>query len=261
MRILICNDDGIDAPGLTALYRACRPFGDVAVVAPTTERSSCSHAVNLGPPITVQTRAHELYGSCHAVDGTPADCVRLALSGLLAEPADLVVSGINRGANVGVDTYYSGTVAAAREAAILGRHAVAVSQYVRRHVPDDWERATALTHHVLTALLDRFPDTGTRGPDAFWNVNLPLPAADGTAVACRVVPHSVDPMPMVFTTDASAGDDEARYQYAGQYADRKADPDTDVAAVFGGDVAITCIRLAATAESVPALAVGPFTPG
>src|SRR3972149_10306423 len=103
-------------------------MGKVHVVVPKSERSACSHTIALRGPITVQRRTHPVYGLSYAVDGSPADCVRLAVGTLVGGPIDLCISGINHGANAGVDTFYSGTVAGAREAAILGIRAIALSQ-------------------------------------------------------------------------------------------------------------------------------------
>ncbi|UCG17444.1 MAG: 5'/3'-nucleotidase SurE [Phycisphaerales bacterium] len=246
MHILICNDDGLDAPGLEALYRACRPLGRVSVVAPAAEQSTTSHTVSLRRPITVRRVRHDVFGRCFAIDGSPADCVRLAVVELLDEAVGFVASGINRGANLGVDTYYSGTVAGAREAAILGLPAVAVSQYVHRGIPVDWERAIALAAPLLKQLAD-----GGKAPDRaaaprWWNVNLPAPVPGRSAVTVQTVPHSTDPMPMEFARKGEQDDSSLQYEYTGPYAKRVARENTDVSVVFGGDVAITPITVAAT---------------
>ena len=124
MRILIANDDGYLAPGLAALVRACEGLGDLDVVAPEQNASGTSNSLTLGRPLTVHTAANGfLY-----VNGTPSDCVHLALTGVLPHRPDLVVSGINNGANMGDDTLYSGTVAAAMEGYLFGVPAIAFSQ-------------------------------------------------------------------------------------------------------------------------------------
>lgn len=241
MHLLICNDDGLEAPGLEALYRAVRPFGEVSVVAPARERSSCSHAVSLRSPITVQETRHAEFGRAFAVEGTPADCVRVAVGGLIEQPIDWVWCGINQGANLGVDTFYSGTVAGAREAGILGLRAVVVSQYVRRPEPIDWEAATKLTRGLCEQLI------ALDGPQpAFWNVNLPALDAGQPPTAVRTVPASIDPMPLQFDRTDSPDGSSRQYVYSGRYADRRAAPDTDVATVFAGAVAITPIGLPST---------------
>lgn len=123
MKILVTNDDGIHAPGITILAEALADCGDVAVVAPDRERSAVGHALTLHHPL----RAERLGPNRYAVDGTPTDCVNLGIHSLLEFTPDLVVSGINRGANLGDDVTYSGTVAAALEATLMGIPAIAVS--------------------------------------------------------------------------------------------------------------------------------------
>ncbi|QLA18852.1 5'/3'-nucleotidase SurE [Desulfolutivibrio sulfoxidireducens] len=127
MKILLTNDDGIQAVGIRALHRALQEAGhEVSVVAPITEQSAVGHAVTLASPLRVKEfRENGFFGL--GVSGTPADCVKLALTALLPAPPELVVSGINHGANVGVDILYSGTVSAATEGALAGLPALAVS--------------------------------------------------------------------------------------------------------------------------------------
>lgn len=127
MRILLTNDDGIQAPGLRALYKALKEAGhDVQVVAPVSEQSAVGHAVTLAVPLKVkQFKENGFKGT--GVYGTPVDCVKLGLSRLLDSPPDIVVSGINSGCNVGIDIIYSGTVSAATEGALMGYPALAVS--------------------------------------------------------------------------------------------------------------------------------------
>lgn len=126
-RILISNDDGIHAPGLRALYDALQPLGDLIVVAPETEQSAVGHAITISDPIRIRKMRSESGFEGYAVAGTPADCVKLAVSVLLPQPPDLIVSGINLGPNVGISVIYSGTVSAATEGTILGIPSLAVS--------------------------------------------------------------------------------------------------------------------------------------
>lgn len=123
MRILLSNDDGYFAPGIAALAEALKPLGDVTVVAPERDRSGASNSLTLDRPLTAR-RAHNGF---YYVNGTPTDCVHLAVTGLLPELPDVVVSGINHGANMGDDTIYSGTVAAATEGFLLGIPSIAIS--------------------------------------------------------------------------------------------------------------------------------------
>jgi 5'-nucleotidase len=123
MRILLSNDDGVHAPGLMAMYQELKKLGEVAVVAPLEEKSTTGHSLTLHKPLRMLDIRPNFYG----VSGSPADCVYLGIRQVLGKMPDLVVSGINRGANLGQDVYYSGTVSAAREASILGIPSLAVS--------------------------------------------------------------------------------------------------------------------------------------
>ena len=125
--ILLTNDDGIYAPGLWALYQELRQLGEVSVVAPESEQSAVGHAISLINPLRVKKVSLDGGVQGWAVSGTPADCVKIALSELLPESPQMVVSGLNLGPNVGINVLYSGTVSAATEASILGVRAMAVS--------------------------------------------------------------------------------------------------------------------------------------
>lgn len=127
MKILLCNDDGYQAQGIVALYEALRHVADVEVIAPEFNNSAKSNALTLHSPLYVQRAANGF----RYIDGTPADCVHIALTDLLPEQPDLVVSGINNGANMGDDTIYSGTVGAAMEGYLFGVPAIAFSQVAR----------------------------------------------------------------------------------------------------------------------------------
>lgn len=152
MKILVTNDDGIFAPGLTALYRELRHLGEVAVVAPDSEQSAVGHAITLNYPLRV--KEVQLQGGVRgwAVTGTPADCVKIALAELLSGPPDMVVSGINLGPNVGINVLYSGTVSAATEATILGVRAVALSLNIYRDA--DFCTAARLARNLVARLQD-----------------------------------------------------------------------------------------------------------
>ena len=148
MFILLTNDDGIRAPGLLAMYHELTTLGDVHVVAPEVVQSASSHGITISTPLLTQkvTIADGVTGT--AVDGRPADCVKLAVSHLVPRPPDLVVSGINSGANVGINVLYSGTIAAAVEAAFLGLPSIAVSLYLRDEIPTDYARASKLARSI-----------------------------------------------------------------------------------------------------------------
>ena len=166
MRIALTNDDGIHAIGLRSIYRALLDAGHEAyVVAPMTEQSAVGHAVTIHGPLRVR-RVNEEGFSGHGIYGTPTDCVKLGIGELLPNRPDLVVSGINAGANVGPDILYSGTVAAATEGAHLGFPALAVSY--------DSFTASDLNEHAryAVALMERIP-WAEIGPRRVMNLNLP----------------------------------------------------------------------------------------
>jgi 5'-nucleotidase len=163
MRILIANDDGYLAPGLAALVTACEGLGDLDVVAPEQNASGTSNSLTLNRPLSVYTAASGI----RYINGTPSDCVHIALTGLLEHRPDLVVSGINQGANMGDDTLYSGTVAAAMEGFLFGVPAIAFSQ-----VEKGWhqlEAAARVARGVIEQVLQRPP---ARSP-YLLNVNIP----------------------------------------------------------------------------------------
>ena len=142
MKFLLTNDDGIDAPGIAALAAAVEGLGERRVFAPMSVQSGCSHRLTTETPIRLDRRAEKHV----AVDGTPGDCVRLALHE--PEPVDWILSGINEGGNLGVDVFYSGTVAAVREAAFLGKPGIALSHYIKRTLPVDWPRVSRWCRQV-----------------------------------------------------------------------------------------------------------------
>jgi len=163
MNIMITNDDGITAPGIVALAAGLRGLGRVAVVAPDREQSAVSHAITLHHPLRAEQRADDIF----AVSGTPTDCVNLGIHNLLDFRPDLVVSGINRGGNMGDDVTYSGTVSAAMEATLMGIPAVAVSLATTGE-GKHYEAAAAFIRRLVLQV-------GSRGlpPDTFLNVNVP----------------------------------------------------------------------------------------
>ncbi len=150
MKILISNDDGYQAPGIVALYEAMKELGEVEVVAPEHNNSAKSNALSLHSPLYV----HRAANGFRYVNGTPADCVHIALTGLLGYRPDLVVSGINNGANMGDDTVYSGTVGAAMEGYLFGVPAIAFSQTEKgwAHLDVAARKAAELVRHLLPTL-------------------------------------------------------------------------------------------------------------
>ena len=167
-QILLSNDDGILADGILALARALEGMGELHVVAPDGERSAVSHGITLTKPL--YTRAVEREGRFFgtAVSGTPADCVKLAISKLLPAPPDLVVSGINLGPNAGISVLYSGTVSVATEGAIFGIPSIAFS--LATFTNPHWETAEKVARHIVRQVLD---GTAVIPADSFWNINIP----------------------------------------------------------------------------------------
>ncbi len=162
MRMLLSNDDGCHAPGLEALAAGLADLGAIVVVAPDRNRSGASNSLTLDVPLRVRLQATNRY----CVNGTPTDCVHLALTGLLLDEPDIVVSGINDGANLGDDVLYSGTVAAAMEGRTLGYPALAVS------LLDGEERPYGTAVRVVRDLLGHLPKAGLP-PNTVLNVNVP----------------------------------------------------------------------------------------
>src|SRR5262245_40016348 len=169
MRILLTNDDGIYAPGLRALRPELMKLGEVLVVAPATEQSAVGHSVTLTTPLIVQeVLDDEQRPLGWAVEGRPADCVKLALRELLPEPPDVIVSGLNAGSNAGINVLYSGTVAAAIEGAFFHITSIACSLEYTRLRPLDFGRGAALARGVVEQILARRPPTGS-----LFHVNIP----------------------------------------------------------------------------------------
>jgi len=232
--ILVSNDDGVGAPGNVALREALRELGDVITVAPFSEQSAKSHALTLHYPL----RHYRVEDDVHAIDGTPADCVYVALfrEDLLPRRPDLVVSGINHGPNLGSDVYYSGTVAAAREAALRGVRAVAFSMLREDTVEACAEAAVGICKRVLDA--ERPPDQAP-----LLNVNFPKEAPFEGLRATRLGLRLYD-------EGVSVRDDPRGREYywiggpGGVRHERLVGSDTD--AVDDGYVSITPLLLRAT---------------
>lgn len=227
--IILTNDDGIDAPGIQALAAAVASMTDapVAIVAPQSQLSGCGHQVTTYTPIACEQRSATAY----AIAGTPADCSRLALTQLFPE-ADWVLSGINAGGNLGVDVYISGTVAAVREAAILGKRGIALSHWIKRPLSLDWDVAAQRAARVLAELMAKPLPAG-----AFWNVNLPH-LEPGSPEPERVYcPVSTAPLDISYRRDSEA------FYYDGGYLTRERQAGTDVDICFGGNIAISQLCL------------------
>lgn len=174
-RILVTNDDGYFSDGIEALAAALAPLGEVTIVAPQSEASAVGHALTLRRPLRLEHVRERVY----CVDGTPTDCVNVAIDEVLDGPPDLVVSGINRGLNVGDDVTYSGTVAGALEGALLGYPAIAVSLQFTK---GEWQfaHAAAAAAAFAGALLEK-----PLPPRTFLNVNVPTGAPKGVRVTVQ----------------------------------------------------------------------------
>ena len=231
MRILIANDDGYLAPGLAALIEACRGLGEIDVVAPEQNASGTSNSLTLHRPLSVYTAANGI----RFINGTPSDCVHVALTGLLTQRPDLVVSGINQGANMGDDTLYSGTVAAAMEGYLFGIPSVAFSQ-----VDKGWthlDAAARTVRRVLESVLDQ----RRLGQPWLLNVNIPN-RPDADKLPWRVTRlgrrHSSEP---VITQISPRG--ETLYWIGPAGDAREAGAGTDFHATAEGLVSITPLQV------------------
>jgi 5'-nucleotidase len=228
MKLLLTNDDGIEAEGLEALLQAASTLGDPVVVAPAGPQSGVSHRVTWHDGVRIEPRKDGRF----AIHGTPADCVRLGLLKVVPE-AKWILSGINHGANLGADVHYSGTVAAVREAVLHGWPGIAVSHYRKSGVPYDWVRAARWTRPILAGILERPIEAGL-----FYNVNLPnLPpdAGDPEIVWCALDPN---PLPLNYRHE-----EESDLYFAGDYQLRQRKSGCDVDVCFGGRIAVTAVRL------------------
>jgi 5'-nucleotidase len=244
VRILLTNDDGVYAPGLRALRPELMKLGEVTVVAPASEQSAVGHSITLLTPLIVQELRDDEGGFLGwAVEGKPADCVKVALLELLPEPPDLVVSGLNAGSNAGINVLYSGTVAAAIEAAFFNRVSVAVSLEYTRPQPLDFPRAAALARRVIEQIVAHRPAAG-----ALFNVNIPS-FDKGPVRGVRVVPQNV--VPYRETLDRRV-DPRGRVYFwtSGDLSCPDPHPNTDVGALAEGYVTVTPLQFNLTHETL-----------
>lgn len=244
MRILLTNDDGIAAPGIVAMHDALEGLGDVTVVAPKTVQSATSHGITYHAPLmTSRVRVTPTMGGV-AVDGRPADCVKLALTNLFPEMfgpgarPDLVISGMNSGANCGINVIYSGTVAAAIEAAFLGVPAIAVSLLIGGGQAD-YKTAAAHARRAIDAVLA----AGDLAPHECLSINIPK-TLQGDPDAPRPRDLVVCPMNvhgLVDKYERRESPDGAPYYWAsGHGLDfRSTDPGTDVHELLAGRITLT----------------------
>jgi 5'-nucleotidase len=230
MLILVTNDDGVYSPGLKVLAKALKAVGDVWVVAPDKEQSAVAHSLTLHRPLLVEEVMEQVF----AVNGTPTDCVNLAVNRLLPGMPDLVVSGINKGGNLGDDVTYSGTVSAALEAAIMGLPAIAVSMVAR----EDFQFQTAADY--AAKLAGAVLSDGLK-KDTLLNVNVPNVTPDmikgvkithqGRRIYSGSVLERIDPRGKKY------------YWIAGDIENWEDQPDADYAAVTQGYISVTPLKL------------------
>lgn len=242
LRVLLTNDDGIASPGLLALARAVSRAATTFVVAPEQERSAASHAITLHKPLRAPRAA--LPGMdvpAWATNGTPADCVVLGVLGLLARPPDVVVAGINAGANLGMDLIYSGTVSGAVEAALFGIPAIAVSVAGLRDI--HWEPAAE-----FAALLVRQVAAHGLPPDTFLNVNLPNRPAGGITGVEITRQSARRYVSRVEKRSDPRGRDY--YWLTGSVDTEEGPAGTDAWAVAQGRISVTPLRLDMTNEAL-----------
>ncbi len=236
MRILLTNDDGVYAPGLRALRAELKKLGQVTVVAPAGEQSAVGHSITLLTPLLVQEVLDEQNQPMGwAVEGRPADCVKLALMELLPEPPDLIVSGLNAGSNAGINVLYSGTVAAAIEGAFFQRTSIAVSLEYSKPKPLDFPRAAELARRVVEQIVAQAPPTGS-----LFNVNIPS-FEKGPIRGIRTVPQNV--APYLETFDRRTDPRGRVYFWSNpDFTCPEPHPDTDVTALGEGFITVTPLQ-------------------
>ncbi|GJL80965.1 MAG: 5'-nucleotidase SurE [marine bacterium B5-7] len=228
--ILISNDDGYLAPGLAALAEACAGFARITVVAPDRNRSGASNSLTLEMPMRVRTADNGFL----FVDGTPTDCVHVAITGLMDIAPDMVIAGINSGANLGDDVLYSGTVAAATEGRFLGYPAIAVSLAGRN--PSHYDSAA----RVVTALLERLESDPLPG-DTILNVNVPdIPFDEIRGIRATRLGHRHKSEPVIKSTDPLGRE---IYWVGPPGGEQDAGDGTDFHAIRNHHVSVTPIRV------------------
>ncbi len=239
MKILLTNDDGIWAKGLLALYDRFKVNHDVIVVAPDRERSAVGHGITLKTPLRFAKVPLSTNGDKgYAVNGTPADCVKLSIMEILDSKPDMVISGINSGANTGININYSGTVAAAREATLYGIPSIAVS--IDSFKTEYYEEAALFTENLSAKIV-----THGLPPKTFLNVNIPDVPADKIS-GVTIGKQSLLPLDEAFQKRSDPRD----YPYYWHFCDLSKmshDPEVDQSIIFNNYISITPIRCDTTA--------------
>jgi len=230
MKILISNDDGYMSKGIRTLAKAMAELGDITVVAPDRNRSGASNSLTLENPLRLEQQEDGVY----RVEGTPTDCVHLAITGLLEDEPDMVVSGINAGANLGDDVLYSGTVAAAMEGRFLGLPAIAIS--LTSHNGTHYETAAWVAKKLVAQLkLSALP------ADTILNVNVPdLPIEEITGIESTRLGHRHKAEPVIKEVDPRG---RTMYWIGPAGEEEDAGPGTDFDAIRRGAVSVTPLQI------------------
>lgn len=234
-KVLICNDDGIDSPGINALVNSIKDIAEITVVAPDRQQSAVGHALTISSPLRVVPfkRDGELFG--YSINGTPADCVKIALSGLLDQKPDLVLSGINHGQNTAVNILYSGTVSAASEAYLSGYNAIAFS--LASH---DYEADFSIAEYYVRKIVK---DLIAKKSEQKYLLNVNIPYVNRREVkGIKVVQHSDTIWKDKFERRHDPFKREY-YWFAGEYKVINQDPNTDDKALEDNFVTITPLKL------------------
>jgi 5'-nucleotidase len=244
VRILLTNDDGVYAPGLRALRTELKKLGEVIVVAPAAEQSAVGHSITLLTPLLIQeVQDDDKKFIGWAVEGRPADCVKLALLELLTEMPDLIVSGLNAGSNAGINVLYSGTCAAAIEGAFFRRTSIAVSQEYLKPKPLDFQRGAALARGVIEQILAHHPADGS-----LFNVNIPN-FDQGPVRGIRVVPQNVVPYREMFDRRVDPRGRVYFWTKPGMICPEPM-PDTDVTVLGEGYITVTPLQFNLTRQDI-----------
>jgi 5'-nucleotidase len=243
MKFLLTNDDGWNAPGLNLLESVVADFGDIWIVAPELPMSGISHQITFEQPMKLIEKGPRSF----ALTGTPADCVRIAITQLDVD-FDWIFSGINNGANLGSDIFVSGTFAATREAALHGHRSIALSQHRRKFKQEfDWTQTGPLAHSLLADFIEK---SDQYAPRTAINVNFPdnyhLPTgqtastengagklADTEVINCDL---DLSPLPADYRTD-----DNGQYVYCSKYNERPRKPAGDIESCFGGKITVSVL--------------------
>jgi 5'-nucleotidase len=229
MNILLTNDDGINAPGLTAIYKELVKMGEVTVVAPAVSRSGASHSITFSRPLVCNKVDVNGQFSGYSIEGSPADCVKLAVMQLCERPIELLVAGVNNGANAGINIYYSGTVAAAMEGVLLGIPSVAMSLAAEKQM--DYQTAASYCMQILKRLMPI-------KPGVVVNINVPL-LSKGRPKGIKIVGQSNKAFDEYYVpkTDEKG---QTVFQLAGGPHPLE-DPQADIVALLEGYISVTAL--------------------